>query len=127
MLRRGERVAVIGRTVQREVFRGENPLGKAVRIGEYRLRVIGVLARKGRSLGIDIDDVVDRTGGDRACGCSTRRACSASSPRPTPEAVERRSRQVQTHPDRASRQRRGLHHYHPGRDADHLPVDHRRH
>jgi putative ABC transport system permease protein len=55
---RGERVVVIGRTVQREVFRGENPLGKAVRIGEYRMRVVGVLAPKGRSLGFDMDDVV---------------------------------------------------------------------
>jgi putative ABC transport system permease protein len=57
-VRRGERVVVIGRTVQREIFRGENPLGKAVRIGDYRMRVIGVLARKGRSLGFDMDDVV---------------------------------------------------------------------
>jgi putative ABC transport system permease protein len=57
-LSRGERVAVIGRTVQREVFRGENPLGKAVRLGGVRLRVVGVLARKGRSLGFDMDDVV---------------------------------------------------------------------
>jgi putative ABC transport system permease protein len=57
-VRRGERVVIIGRTVQREVFHGENPLGKAVRIGEYRMRVVGVLAKKGRSLGFDMDDVV---------------------------------------------------------------------
>jgi putative ABC transport system permease protein len=57
-IRRGERVAVIGRTIQREVFRGDNPLGKAVRLGGYRLRVVGVLAHKGRSLGFDMDDIV---------------------------------------------------------------------
>jgi putative ABC transport system permease protein len=57
-LERGESVVVIGRTVQREVFGGANPLGQAVRLGGYRLRVVGVLATKGSSLGIDMDDLV---------------------------------------------------------------------
>ena len=56
--RRGEAVVVIGRTVQRELFRGDNPLGKAVRVGERRFRVIGVLAPKGSSLAMNMDDVV---------------------------------------------------------------------
>lgn len=56
--RRGSRVCVIGRTVQKELFAGENPLGEKVRIGEWRFRVIGVMARKGTSLGMDMDDVV---------------------------------------------------------------------
>ena len=54
--RHGDRVVVLGQTVQRELFEGKNPLGKAVRIGEWRFRVIGVYAPKGRSLGIDWDD-----------------------------------------------------------------------
>lgn len=54
--RHGDRVVVVGQTVQRELFEGANPLGKAVRIGEWRFRVIGVYAPKGRSLGIDWDD-----------------------------------------------------------------------
>ena len=50
-------MVVIGRTVLREVFRDENPLGKSVRIAEWRLRVIGVMAPKGSSLGTDFDDL----------------------------------------------------------------------
>ena len=55
---RGAAVAVIGRTVQKELFGAESPLGRAVRLGDFRFRVIGVLAEKGESLGIDMDDVV---------------------------------------------------------------------
>ncbi len=51
-------VAVIGRTVQRELFREENPLGRSIRIGDWRFRVIGVMEGKGQSLGVDMDDVV---------------------------------------------------------------------
>ncbi len=56
--RRGSRVCIVGRTVQRELFGGENPLGKTMRLGDWRFRVIGVLARKGNFLGMDIDDLV---------------------------------------------------------------------
>uniref|UniRef100_A0A832I1M2 ABC transporter permease n=1 Tax=Eiseniibacteriota bacterium TaxID=2212470 RepID=A0A832I1M2_UNCEI len=56
-MRRGERVAVIGRKLQREVFQGENPLGKPVRIAGARFRVIGVLAPKGMGMGVDLDDM----------------------------------------------------------------------
>ena len=51
-------VAVIGRTVQRELFREENPLGRSIRIGDWRFRVVGVMQGKGQSLGVDMDDVV---------------------------------------------------------------------
>jgi putative ABC transport system permease protein len=51
-------VAVIGRTVQRELFREENPLGRSIRIGDWRFRVVGVMEGKGQSLGLDMDDVV---------------------------------------------------------------------
>jgi putative ABC transport system permease protein len=53
----GESVVVIGQTIRREIFPGENPLGKAIRLGQWRLRVIGVMAPRGTSLGIDFDDV----------------------------------------------------------------------
>lgn len=56
--RLGGRVCLIGRTVQRELFQGDNPLGKVVRIGEWRFRVVGVLGRKGQTLGLDVDDLV---------------------------------------------------------------------
>ncbi|MCZ6778856.1 MAG: ABC transporter permease [Acidobacteriota bacterium] len=55
---RGGPVCVIGRTIQRELFRTENPLGKTLHIGDWRFRVIGVMADKGESLGMDMDDVV---------------------------------------------------------------------
>jgi putative ABC transport system permease protein len=55
---RGAPVAVIGRTVESELFQGENPLGKAIRIGDWRFRVIGVMASKGQSLGFNMDDMV---------------------------------------------------------------------
>ncbi|MEE9218042.1 MAG: ABC transporter permease [Acidobacteriota bacterium] len=55
---RGGPVCVIGRTTQRELFGSENPLGKLIRIDDWRFRVIGVLASKGESLGMDMDDMV---------------------------------------------------------------------
>ncbi len=57
-LDRGAPVAVIGRTVQSELFGSDNPLGQPIRIGDWRFRVVGVLAEKGQSLGLNMDDVV---------------------------------------------------------------------
>ncbi|OLD62412.1 MAG: peptide ABC transporter permease [Acidobacteria bacterium 13_1_40CM_2_68_5] len=57
-LDRGAPVAVIGRTVQEELFGGDNPLGQPIRIGDWRFRVVGVMAAKGQSLGLNMDDVV---------------------------------------------------------------------
>jgi putative ABC transport system permease protein len=49
---------VIGVKVAEELFRGESPLGQIVRVGDWRFRVVGVLAPRGRSLSFNIDDVV---------------------------------------------------------------------
>ena len=49
---------VLGMKVADELFPGESPLGKVVRLGEWRFRVVGVLAPRGRSLGFDFDDMV---------------------------------------------------------------------
>ncbi len=51
-------VCVIGAKVQRELFAGANPLGALLRVGDVRFRVIGVLASRGTSIGMDVDDVV---------------------------------------------------------------------
>ena len=51
-------VAVLGPKVKRELFGADNPLGKFVRIAEYRLRVVGVMEPKGQILGFDLDDAV---------------------------------------------------------------------
>ena len=55
---RGGSEVVLGLKVARELFGAVSPLGKVVRIGEWRFRVVGVLAPRGRSLGFDFDDIV---------------------------------------------------------------------
>jgi putative ABC transport system permease protein len=50
--------AVLGSTLRKELFETENPLGKRIRIGSDRFRVIGVLAPKGQMLGFDLDDTI---------------------------------------------------------------------
>jgi putative ABC transport system permease protein len=55
---RGAPVAVLGAKVARELFPTETPLGRILRIGDWRMRVIGVLAPRGRQLGLDVDDLV---------------------------------------------------------------------
>jgi len=54
---RGEAVCVIGYKLKKELFGNQSPLGQWVRIGERRFRVIGELAKKGQSLGLDMGDV----------------------------------------------------------------------
>ena len=54
---RGAAVAVLGQTLARELFPGTDPVGAVVRIGDWRMRVVGVLAPRGMQLGIDMDDV----------------------------------------------------------------------
>jgi putative ABC transport system permease protein len=49
---------VLGVKVAQELFGAESPLGKVVRLGEWRFRVVGVLEPRGRSLGFDFDDLV---------------------------------------------------------------------
>jgi macrolide transport system ATP-binding/permease protein len=52
-------VCLIGQTVADNLFAGENPLGATIRVKNFPLRVIGVLAVKGQStFGQDQDDVV---------------------------------------------------------------------
>ncbi|MBW2232561.1 MAG: ABC transporter permease [Deltaproteobacteria bacterium] len=54
--RRGGSLAVLGPKLKRELFGEENALGEFVRVAGARLRVIGIMAPKGRMLGFDIDD-----------------------------------------------------------------------
>ncbi len=50
--------AVLGSKLKQELFGSENALGRRVRIGSERYRVIGVMASKGQMLGFDLDDTV---------------------------------------------------------------------
>jgi putative ABC transport system permease protein len=54
--RRSVMVTVLGPKLKRELFGEDNALGEFVRVAGFRLRVIGVMAPKGRLLGLDIDD-----------------------------------------------------------------------
>jgi len=54
-----KRVCVVGVRVVQDLFgQDENPLGKWVRIQQTNYRVIGILEKKGVSLGFDLDTVV---------------------------------------------------------------------
>ncbi len=54
---RGANVTVLGQETARELFGGENPVGKSIRIGEWRIRVIGVNGPRGTHLGQNLDEV----------------------------------------------------------------------
>jgi putative ABC transport system permease protein len=55
---RGASVAVLGDKAAQELFPGQSPLGEIVRIDEWRMRVIGVLAPRGTQMGLDVDDMI---------------------------------------------------------------------
>jgi putative ABC transport system permease protein len=51
-------VCVLGERVRRELFADTPALGRWIRLGDRRYRVIGVLASEGRSIGIDVEEIV---------------------------------------------------------------------
>jgi putative ABC transport system permease protein len=58
-VRSAARVALIGMTVVKELFQGEDPVGTTIRVKNVPFEIIGVLARKGQSsMGRDQDDVL---------------------------------------------------------------------
>ncbi|MBS1242695.1 MAG: multidrug transporter substrate-binding protein [Nitrospirae bacterium] len=52
------KIVVLGTKVKEELFGQENALGKAVTLSDARYRVVGVMQKRGTSLGMDLDDIV---------------------------------------------------------------------
>jgi HlyD family secretion protein len=58
-IRNAATVCLIGDTLKRELFQGDSPVGKDIRIQNVAFKVVGVLSRKGANImGLDQDDVV---------------------------------------------------------------------
>jgi len=58
-LKAGKAVCILGATVRKELFGGQNPIGEIVRLGKVSCQVIGVVESKGQSsFGTDLDDFV---------------------------------------------------------------------
>ncbi|MDR2015236.1 MAG: ABC transporter permease [Azoarcus sp.] len=51
-------VAVIGSTLQNELFGDKSPIGQMIRVGDNRLRIIGVLSPAGQGLESNTDELV---------------------------------------------------------------------
>jgi macrolide transport system ATP-binding/permease protein len=58
-VRNASKVCLLGQRLVRELFQGESPLGKEVRVQNVSFRVIGVLTAKGANMmGVDQDDIL---------------------------------------------------------------------
>lgn len=57
-LHRGSAEVVLGSKVAVELFPDSDPLGAVVRVGDWRMRVIGVMEPTGTQLGVDLDEIV---------------------------------------------------------------------
>ena len=51
-------VCVLGYKLKRELFGQKSALGSWIRIGDRRFRVVGIMAKRGQSMGLDMGDVV---------------------------------------------------------------------
>ena len=52
----GSRVAVIGYDVAEELFENSDPIGENVKIGPYKFRVVGIIEKQGKFLGLQSMD-----------------------------------------------------------------------
>jgi ABC-type antimicrobial peptide transport system permease subunit len=58
-VRNGARVCLVGQTIKRELFGGEDPVGQELRLQNVGFRVIGLLSSRGANMmGFDQDDII---------------------------------------------------------------------
>ena len=55
--RRASPVCVLGAKLKHELFGASSAIGRWVRVGDRRFRVVGTLASEGRSIGLDLEDI----------------------------------------------------------------------
>ena len=51
-------VCVLGKKIKHELFGEKNAIGELLRVGDRRFRVTGILATEGRSIGLDVEELV---------------------------------------------------------------------